>query len=529
MSEDDSKQYGIDSIAIPSNVDEPANSDRYLTGIRLALAVLGLGLTVFLPAAEISIVSTSLITVSEDLNGFDQSSWIITAYLSAFTGFILLWSKISTFFGLKPALIASVLLFMAFSAGCGAAKSVEQLIIMRAFQGITGAGAYSLPSIAFFQLVPPTQYNIINAVSSSTMAIALIISPIIGGSISQHDAWRWIFYLNLPAGGVAAMLLAFVLPARFPAHCEPPLEKHERSWRSTRSFFEKADLLGASLLLAAVIFLVAALEEGNVRFPWNSAIISSFLAVSGFLWIMFLLWNWCLMSAIFGCIVGGAPMTIAAIELPQRFQLVNESSPLDAGVRLLAFAVATPVGIVVASVLTGRLRIPFVYTLTFGACLQITGFTLISTVPTTVNLWNGMYGFCVLAGMGAGVTAGTFYVLTPISCEKEDQPLAVGLALQARMLGGAVGIAVVNSVWVNYVRSHLASAMSTAEIDELLSSIGSLAQYPQDLQTFIRGVCGEAYNLQMRATLGFSAAQFLAIAALWRKKPFRLSEQGTLE
>lgn len=114
-------------------------------------------------------------------------------------------------------------------------------------------------------------------------------------------------------------------------------------------------------------------------------------------------------------------MTIASIELPQRFQLVNESSPLDAGVRLLFFALAMPIGIVVASALTGRLRLPFVFALIFGGCLQIAGFALLSTAPTSIQIWKGIYGYCVLAGLGVGVSAGTYYMMVPIACAKEDQ------------------------------------------------------------------------------------------------------------
>lgn len=107
--------------------------------------------------------------------------------------------------------------------------------------------------------------------------------------------------------------------------------------------------------------------------------------------------------------------------------------------------------------------------------------------------------------------------------------LALGLGLQTRMLGGAIGIAIANSVWVNYVRSHLASKLSTPEIDLVMTSIGSLSAFPTDLQDYIRRVCGEGYGLQMQATVGFSAAQVLVILALWRRRPYRLSKQGTLE
>ncbi|KAI9643651.1 hypothetical protein NHQ30_008273 [Ciborinia camelliae] len=451
--------------------------------------------------------------------------------------------------GLKPALLGSGILFIAFSAGCGASRSINELIIFRALQGLGGAGLYSLPSIAFFQLVPPEQYNRINTVSSSIMAIALIVSPLIGGAISQTGDWRWIFYLNLPAGAVSLALIAFVLPARFPDHCDATPQEKPAIWSSNAVFIRKADLFGAFLILGASILLVAGLEEGGVSLAWNSATIILIFIISGCLWILFVLWQWyggratskvevmyprrlvknrVLSVAIFACFVSGAPMTIAAIELPQRYQLVNKSSSLGAGVKLLAYAVPMPVGILVGSVLTGKKRIPFVYTLLLGATLQTIGFALMSTVPIAQNVWPGQYGYSVIAGLGVGISVGTYYVLTPIACDKQDQHLALGLGLQARMLGGAVGLAIVNSVWLNYVRSHLTSVLSGRQIALLLRDFNTLSLYTASDQSFIRSVCGDGYNLQMRATLGFTIAQFFIVLALWRKRPLRLGTEGTL-
>lgn len=234
--------------------------------------------------------------------------------------------------------------------------------------------------------------------------------------------------------------------------------------------------------------------------------------------------------------------------LPQRYQLVNASSPLSAGVKLLAYAIPMPFGILFGSVLTGKRRMPFVYPLLFGATLQTVGFALMSTVPTTLHLWSGQYGYSAIAGLGVGISVGSYYVLTPIAGDKQDQrewhswctlisilvvltttDLALGLGLQARMFGGAVGIAVVNSIWLNYTQSHLASVLSASQIRALLGDINVLELLSPNVRAVVRSVCGDAYNLQMRASLGFTAAQFLVVLALWRRHPIRLSEEGTLQ
>jgi hypothetical protein len=232
----------------------------------------------------------------------------------------------------------------------------------------------------------------------------------------------------------------FAFPKRFPNHWRPRTEEKGKSWLIQA--LKKLDAFGALLLLGASILLVAALEEGGVRFGWNSAVVIVFFTASGVLWIAFFIWEWFVsregstieptfpwrffsnrvwMGTLFGCFLSGAPLTIAVIELPQRYQIVNSSTPLDAGVKLLAYAVACPLGVVIASMATGRLRIPFVGVMLLGCTLQTVGFALISTLPTYVEAWNGQYGYSVIAGLGTGATIGSLYMLAPITVDKKDQ------------------------------------------------------------------------------------------------------------
>ncbi|KAI0379255.1 major facilitator superfamily domain-containing protein [Hypomontagnella monticulosa] len=533
----------------PENNDNP---NRYLSGARLFLAVLGLGIAVFLPTAEASIISTSLVTISKDLDGYDQSSWVITAYLLTYTGFLVIWSKLTGMMGLRPAVLFSTVIFMAFSAACGAARSMTQLIVFRAIQGIGGSGLYSVPTIGMFQLVPGSRYSQINGIAASIMAISLLIGPLIGGAISQTGDWRWIFYFNVPAGAVSAGLVLAVIPSRFPRHCDPPTEKRlgDTVLSSSIGFLNRADVPGAFLLLGASILLVAALEEGGVHFAWNSAAIIVFFILSGILWIVFGLWEWyasregfkvepmfprrffsnrVFLGVLLGCFISGVPLIVAVIEIPQRYQLVNAATPIQAGARLLAYAAMLPFGIVLSNALTGKFRVAFVYTLILGAALQTIGFALLSTLPTTVETWTGQYGYSVISGLGIGISIGTFYVIGPIAVDKKDQHLAVGAGMQSRLLGSAVGIAIVNSVLNGYLREHLSLVLPSSMLDQLLQSAANLETFDSDVQFKVRAAYGEAFNLQMRATIAFCAAQFLIVPLLWKKKPLRLSADGTLE
>ncbi|KAK4206793.1 major facilitator superfamily domain-containing protein [Rhypophila decipiens] len=525
---------------------------RYLTGGRLLLVCVALSICIFLSTVEIAIVSTSLITISADLNGFNKSNWIITAYLCAFTGFLLIWAKIGHHIGLKTALLGSLTFFMAFSAGCGASESINDLIVFRALQGIGGAGIMALPSTAFFQIVPMSGYSTMNTVLSCTLAIALVVSPLMGGALSNNDQWRWVFYLNLPIGAVALVILAIALPNRFPHHMEPVSNKSSKLdiLGAAARFLWEADVLGAFLLLGTVVFLVAALEEGGtVSYSWDSGFIIASFVISACLLGAFCFWQWwasrqttaatpsfprsfthnrVLPAGLLGAFLVGAPMTISAITLPQRYQLVNRSSPFEAGIKFLAYGVPFPFGVVVTSILVGRLRIPFLYIIILGTAVQIIGFALLSTTPSSVDPWPGQFGYSFLAGLGVGITGGLYNFLNPLSIDKKDQYLAIGAGVQARMLGGSVGIAVVNSVWVNYVRGRLVSVLTEDETDTLLADLQSLRRFPAEIQETFRTVCSDAFNLQMLVTLGFVAAQVIVMIALWRRPAYRLSREGAL-
>lgn len=119
----------------------------------------------------------------------------------------------------------------------------------------------------------------------------------------------------------------------------------------------------------------------------------------------------------------GAPFTVAIIQIPLRFQTVNSVSALGAGVRLLPFALASPIGSVLAAGIAGKAKIPPIYFIFLGAILQIVGFSLLSTAPTTTKINPAQYGFQVIAGFGCGVSLASLIVMTPFAIEKHDKCL----------------------------------------------------------------------------------------------------------
>ncbi|PWY75104.1 major facilitator superfamily transporter [Aspergillus heteromorphus CBS 117.55] len=472
-----------------------------------------IALSLFLATAEITIISTSLVTIGDHLVGREQGTWIITSYLLTFTGFLASWAKFSDVFGLRIALLSSVFLFIAFSGGCGAAQNIDQLIIFRALQGIGGSGAFSLCLFGLVRIVPPERFDTASAVGSGVLTFALILGSLIGGGISSSGAWRWIFLFK--SGG----------------HL-----RHAQS--QLREFLIQADSVGCVLLLAFSMLLVAALEEAKVRYAWSSGLIIGLLTGSGVLCVAFLVWElllsrahirmepmlpWRLFKdrALVGIVIirrgfflTGPAVTILYIELPQRFQTVNGYRAIQSGLRVLAFGVGSPVGAICCTILAGRLRTPFVYLTLVGSVLQIAGSFLLSSVPTTINVWPGQYGYMAMTGMGTGISIAALYMSLPVVVSGRDLSIAMGLTLQARMLGASLGVAIVNSILVTYVKGHLSPADAAADPNHLVG-------FPVETQDRIRTVYASGYNLQMYAVGAFGAAQLFAAALMWKKNQVR--------
>ncbi|KAF9885221.1 hypothetical protein FE257_000581 [Aspergillus nanangensis] len=513
-----------------------------LAGIRLWCVAIGIGLSIFLPAAEITIISTSLVTITNELMNHEQSSWLITAYLLTFTGFLAIWAKCTDIFGFKSSLLSSLFLFVVFSGGCGAVQTMNQLIICRAFQGIGGSGVFSLSLLSLTSLAPPGKFDAVSAAGSAVIAVGMVLGAIFGGVICSAGAWRWIFLYNVPAGAVSWVLICVAIPKNFARSSMSDKSSLSSSgiWgyvlQKTKLFLTTADPIGCFLLLGFSMLFVTALEEANVTYAWSSALIISFLTVSGVLGIGFLLWEWYIgshregilvpmfpwkmtrdrlwMGVLLGFFVSGPATTILYIQIPQRLQTTNDSSPVGASVKLLAFALGSPVGSFFCTLLLGRFNWPYVYIITMGAVLQTAGSFLLSSVPTTLHIWPGQYGYMMLTGIGVGLSMTSFYTAIPMVVKKEQQPIAVGLSLQTRMLGASLGIAIVNSILINYVKSHL-SPIEAAADPNVLSGFG-----PDTVQR-IRAVYGAGYNLQMKAVGAFSAAQFLVVALMWKKDQAR--------
>jgi EmrB/QacA subfamily drug resistance transporter len=232
-------------------------------------AMLGL----LLAALDQTIVATALPRIVGDLGGITQYSWVFTAYMLGSTVTVPLYGRLGDVYGRKPLFIVAISIFITGSALCGAAQNMVQLVVFRAIQGVGAGGIFPLTLAMVGMIVPPRDRGRYQGLIGSVFAAASIIGPLIGGFIVDNASWRWIFYVNLPVGGVALAVILITMPKR------RTKQEHYIDW------------LGAGILALGTSSLLLGLVWGGRDYPWSSPHVLGALAASVLLLTLFGLWE----------------------------------------------------------------------------------------------------------------------------------------------------------------------------------------------------------------------------------------------
>ncbi|KAH9905927.1 putative multidrug resistance protein fnx1 [Xylariomycetidae sp. FL2044] len=529
--------------ALSSELNESkASSDHdaiiYLHGPRFWLIFSSIAILMFLIHLEIPVVTTALVAITNELHGFENSAWVVASYFLGYVGVIVIFAKFSDIFGRKLLLLASGALFVLFSAGAAAAQTMVQLIVCRAFQGMGGGGCYSLITVIITEIVPAEQYTKMVSMISIFTSLGLLVGPIIGGAIAVNTTWRWIFIINVPIGLLACVIAFFALPKGFPYHGRPDPPSRKMKDMMSKKSLDRVDIPGNILILFATVALTAGFEEADGQFPWRSAYVITLLTVAGLLWIVLIIWeryvtlsgglrepilpwtfltNRHMVSILLHLAVLGGPIYASYLLIPERFQLVYGLNGLDAGVRLIPFTVMVPLGTIFASSLAGKLKIPIVYIFIAGACLQIVGFALLGTLPTTTTIPARIYGFQVIAGWGCGMNFSLLLVAIPFVTPRADHAVGMGAGSQFRMMGAAIILSIANSVFNTHLRSKLPDILHVPESESLISSAASLAALPIGTRDLVKEVLAQAYNNQMIVLCVCAALEIPVVLLMWKK------------
>ncbi|WP_308250571.1 MDR family MFS transporter [Nonomuraea rhizosphaerae] len=452
----------------------------------------GLMLAMVLAMLDNMIVGTAMPTIVGELGGLSHLSWVVTAYVLGTTVSTPIWGKIGDLYGRKTIFIVSIVIFMIGSALCGMAGSallggpdggMAELIAFRALQGL-GAGGLMVNVMAIIgDLVPPRERGQYQGIMAGVMSLAMIAGPLVGGFITDHLDWRWAFYVNLPVGAVALVVLALKLHL-------PKLRNKVR-----------IDWLGAILLSISITAMVLITTWGGSQYAWGSWQILSLVALAvvtlvAFVWFertaeepvmplqLFRNRNFTLISAI-GFLLGFA-MFGAINFLPLFQQTVQGASATNSGLLLLpmmaaAMVVSLFVGKAITS--TGKYKI---YPVIGGVGMAL-GMWLLSTMGVDTPSWQTGVFIAVL-GLGMGFLMQTTMLIAQNSVEQKDLGVSSSATTFFRSIGGSFGVSLFGAVFNNHFSAELTSRFGAQAAEQVTAGGGrmdpaALAQLPPQMRT----------------------------------------------
>jgi EmrB/QacA subfamily drug resistance transporter len=490
--------------ATAATVESASAPPALPSAAQVRAAFSGLVLVMLLAALDSTIVSTALPTIVGDLGGLERLAWVVTAYLLAQTVVTPVYGKLGDLYGRKGVLQSAVVIFLAGSALCGISRNMMQLIGFRAVQGLGAGGLTVVTQAVVGDLVSPRERGKYQGIFGAVFGGASIAGPLLGGYFTTHLSWRWIFYVNVPIGVIALVVLAATLPSQ--------------TIRTKRAI----DYTGSALLAVLLASLTLLTDLGGTTYPWSSPTMLALIATTIVALVLFLIVErraaepvlplrlftirTVAVASAVGFIVGFA-LFGSVVYLPLFLQIVKQASPTASGLQMLPMMGGMLVTSIVSGQLiskTGRYKIfPIV-----GTAVMTLGLFLLARMSASTSLVNASLIMLVL-GLGLGMVMQVLVIAVQNAVSYHDLGVATSGATLFRLIGGSLGTAVLGAVFASRLARNLAALPSTGA-DSAFKGTGMSAHAMAALSPEVRA----AYQLAFTRSLDTVFLVAMGIAAL---------------
>jgi len=438
-----------------------------MTHRQILFVIFGLMAGMFLSSLDQTIVSTSMRTIADDLDGLSQQVWVTTAYLILATISTPIYGKLSDIFGRRPLFIIAISIFLLGSILAGFSTSMYELAGFRAIQGLGAGGLMALPLAIMGDILAPRERAKYQGYFLAVFGVSSVVGPLIGGlfagtpEILFVTGWRWVFLINIPIG-----IAALAIVMRF-LHIP-----HER--RTVR-----IDWWGAATIVIGLVPLLLVAEQGR-EWGWGSlgaiaCYVIGVLGLAAFVLSEKLMGDDALiplklfrsstfsMATVLGVLVGfgmfGAMMT-----LPLYLQVVNGATPTESGFLMLPMIL----GLMISSIVSGQLIARtgrYQMFPTIGTAFVAVGFFVFTFASADKPVWFLMIGM-LFVGLGLGQLMQTLTLASQNSVGPRDIGVATSASTFFRQIGGTVGTAVIFSVIFTRWPLNIATAFDSTRIKD---------------------------------------------------------------
>jgi EmrB/QacA subfamily drug resistance transporter len=443
----DNAAAAVPGGAVP-DLDAPTGRKR-----EILIVLPGLLLTLIIAMLDQLVVATALPRIVGDLGGLNHLAWVVTAYILASTVTTLLYGKLGDMYGRKRFLMIAIVIFLIGSALAGLAHSMDQLIAFRALQGL-GAGGLMVGAIATIgDMVSPRERGQYMGYMMAAMMLAMIAGPLVGGYITQHWSWRWIFYINMPIGGAALVYLWATL------HLPRKRVEHKIDWA------------GAGVIAVGASAIVLLTSWGGTQYAWGSweiILLEVVTAVSLALFFfvesraaepmlplhVFKNRNFSVASSM--SFLLGMAMLGALTFLPLYQQTVQGASPTGSGLLLIPLLLGSTVTSVISGQVTSRTGRYKILPVIGGAIMTVAMYLLTHLGPHTTRLTSAL--IFVVFGVGMGFLMQITSLIVQNSVEQKDMGVASSSRAFFQQIGGSIGVSLFGVIFIDKLNSVMAPA-----------------------------------------------------------------------